>query len=153
MVQKKKNLKGMYRKKQKKHFFENFVMKRGGKQKSEKLIKRTLKQLQKTETKKNSWELLKQSLLVSAEAVSVGQQTIKKGKRKTRVPTTIFLISKEARFSKACCNLVKRARDKNGSAYPDRLANVILGTNLGKEPSLTGTIHLIDEKSEVKFKW
>ena len=95
-----------------KQLLENLLLKNGAKWKSENIIKKTFKNLQKTEKNQKSHEALK-TLLVS-NSVGIGEHTLtlKKGKRKRVVKTTVFLVSERVRYLEAWKNVIKPIRSQ-----------------------------------------
>ena len=135
---------------------ENLLLKNGAKWKSENIIKKTFKNLQKTEKNRKSHEALK-TLLVS-NSVGIGEHTLtlKKGKRKRVVKTTVFLVSERVRYLEAWKNVIKPIRSqKRTKAFflevSDKI-NQLLKASLARPDSLKVEV-LIHKKHGFKFKW
>ena len=146
-----KNQNTMFKNKQ--SLLENLILKRGEKWKTEALIKKTFKNLQKNCNKKPSLSVVKNAIIISATGVNVNKQTLKRGKKKRVVQTTAFLISERARFCDSWKNIVKSTRlNKTSTSFSKDLSKKLieLNSNNLKKNTLMTTIH---KKYGFKFKW
>ena len=136
----------------KKFILENFTQKKGKKHKSETLIKKTIKNIQKLKKKENSISLLKRAIVLVAEVHYTGKQTIKRGKRKRKTFTNIILASEKARFNRACRNFIDNSNSKVKHNFIKKISSTIEILNKKKRPLVEFSKHEFDKKLALKFK-
>lgn len=140
--------------KSKKFILENLLLKQGKKWKSENIIKKTFKKLQITENKKKSLNLFKNALVLCADAFSINKQTLKKGKRKKTIQTTVFLTSEKSRFSNSWKKLGKSIEFQKVCPFSVKLTQQIQKFNsLNLFLKKNEVRSSINEKSGFKFRW
>lgn len=129
------------------------ILKQGKKWKAESLLKQSFKRLQKNCRKKNSLPLIKNAIVINARGSSLNKQTLKKGKRKKVIQTTVLLVSEKARFSDSWKTLIKSVSNKPfDSQFCFRLSKKIVDSNKTSSNN-NRFIPLINKKHGLKFKW
>jgi len=145
-----KKPKTMYKPYKKK--IENTILKRGIKHKTENIIKKVFKNLQRNKGKKSGINVLKHKIITNTDIFSIGKQTLKKGKRKRKVSTKIVLSSGKARFSQACKNIVLEALKSKGQTFVTKFNKIVKVKEI--EPSnILNSLNSLDTKHSVKFRW
>lgn len=135
--------------------FENAFLKNGSKHKAEREIKKIFKKMQKSASKKSGLNVLKQNITENYGVFAVGKQTVKRGKRKKTLQTTIVFSSEKARFSQACKNLISEtSKTVKGNSFVDKFVTRLKNdeqSNGVKKTELLGLT--VRKKNAVKFRW
>lgn len=136
----------------------NTLMKSGRKTTGEKILLKSLKSLQKSNSK-NFKTLLHSAVVNSSSAFKINEQAVKKGKRKVTKTTLSFIASDSLRVTTALKLLIRiSAKSKNSNSLYKKLGVEILSCSTSKS-------QLIDQKNEAqkqalvnkrylsKFRW
>ena len=136
----------------KKRIIENFVLKKGKKNKSENLIKKLFKLAQKTLKNQKSLCVLKSYILKTAKSIVEAKQTLKRGKKKKIIETQVILLTEKKIYSNAWANLlnvVEPNKLKVTKGFPKK----VLETLSSDKTFYKNSSSLKNKKSEIKFRW
>lgn len=142
-----------------KKIFENTLLKNGSKHRSEQVIKKIFKKIQKNSSKESGLNILKQNIMKNYGFFTIKQQVFKRKKRKKKIiPTKIFFSSEQARFSHACKSLVSEtSKSSKGSPFVGKFVSQIKSdehSNKLKTELLNTTVReKYTVKYAVKFRW
>ena len=114
-------------KKNKKTALENLVLKKGTKHTTEKLMKKLFKFSHKTSKKTRFIESLKLAIVQHSKFSTEAQQTIKLGKRKRVLKTTMLLVSERVRYLNSWKNVLKTNTTKVKTPFPERIYSQVTG--------------------------
>lgn len=121
----------------------NSMMKHGEKKTVEKIVKKSLKLIQKSD-KKNHLSLLKHSIINSTPTFKINLQSKKRGKRKTKKEIPTFISNDSLRmvssFNFLSENSLKNKELKN---FYKKISKEIISTSLQKSSS-------IEQKNEIQ---
>jgi len=136
----------------------NVFMKNGKKHTSEKILLKSSKLLQKS-SKKNFQNLVQLAIINTTSAFKLNEQVMKKGKRKSKKVTPLFIIKGSLRIMTAL-KFIRSTVQKNKSStnFYKNLANEILASSLLKSQSIEQktklqTQILLNKRYLSKFKW
>ena len=121
----------------------NSIMKNGNKKTAEKIIKKSLKLLQKND-KKNHIRLLKHSIINSTPTFKINVQLKKRGKRKTKKEIPTFIKNDSLRIISSFNFLTENSlKNKSLNSFYKKIANEILEAANQKSKS-------IEQKNEIQ---
>ena len=136
----------------------NIFMKNGKKRTGEKILLKFSKSLQKSTTKKFQ-NLVQLAIINSTPAFKLNEQTMKKGKRKSKKIAPSFIMKDSLRIMTAVKYIKGAARkDKNPTNFYRRLNNEVLeassfkGQSVEQKNKLQNQI-LLNKRYLTKFKW
>ena len=123
--------------------FANSMMKNGNKETIEKILKKSLKLVQKT-SKKNYINLLKHSIINSTPTFKINEQSKKKGKRKTKKEIPIFIKGELNRITSSLNFLIFSSyKNHELNNFYKKVSKEIVETSLQKSKS-------IEQKNEIQ---
>ena len=121
----------------------NSIMKNGNKKTAEKIIKKSLKLIQKSD-KKNYINLLKHSIINSTPTFKINVQSKKRGKRKTKKEIPTFIGNNSLRIIAALNFLTENSlKNKELNGFYKKITNEIIETASPKSKS-------IEQKNEIQ---
>lgn len=121
----------------------NSIMKNGNKKTAEKILKKSLKLIQKND-KKNHISLLKHSIINSTPTFKINIQSKKRGKRKTTKEIPTFIKSDSLRIISSFNFLADNSlKNKSVNGFYKKIANEILEAAAQKSKS-------VDQKNEIQ---
>ena len=121
----------------------NSIMKNGNKKTAEKIIKKSLKLLQKND-KKNHIRLLKHSIINSTPTFKINVQLKKRGTRKTKKEIPTFIKNDSLRIISSFNFLTENSlKNKSLNSFYKKIANEILEAANQKSKS-------IEQKNEIQ---
>jgi ribosomal protein S7 len=136
----------------------NIFMKNGKKHTSEKILIKSSKLLQKS-SKKNFQNLDQLAIINTTSAFKLNEQVMKKGKRKSKKVTPLFIVKDSLRIMTAL-KFIRSTVQKNKSStnFYRNLANEILASSSLKSQSIEQktklqTQILLNKRYLSKFKW
>ena len=136
----------------------NILMSSGNKRTGERIIKKSLKLLQKSTTK-NHIDLIQLSVINATPTFKVNQQLLKKGKRKSKKEIPTFITNDSLRIMLAL-KFIKAASTKkqSSSCFYKNFIQEILGTLSMKSQSIEKKNELqkqtlINKRYLSKFRW
>jgi len=136
----------------------NVFMKNGKKHTSEKILLKSSKLLQKS-SKKNFQNLVQLAIINTTSAFKLNEQVMKKGKRKSKKVTPLFIVKGSLRIMTAL-KFIRSTVQKNKSStnFYKNLANEILVSSSLKSQSIEQktklqTQILLNKRYLSKFKW
>jgi ribosomal protein S7 len=136
----------------------NIFMKNGKKHTSEKILIKSSKLLQKS-SKKNFQNLVQLAIINTTSAFKLNEQVMKKGKRKSKKVTPLFIVKDSLRIMTAL-KFIRSTVQKNKSStnFYRNLANEILASSSLKSQSIEQktklqTQILLNKRYLSKFKW
>jgi ribosomal protein S7 len=126
--------------------FVNILMNRGNKRTSENILTKSLKLLQKSTTK-NHISLIQMSVINATPIFKVNEQSLKKGKRKSKKETPIFIASDSLRIMLAL-KFIRRASTKKQTSvnFYKTLTNELL------DASSLDNSQSVEQKNELQKK-
>lgn len=136
----------------------NSLMKNGKKHTGEKILLKLSKSLQKS-TRKNFQIIVQLAIINLTPAFKLNEQTMKKGKRKSKKMTLSFIIKDSLRIMTALKSIKEVARkDQSSSSFSQRLSKEILDTSLLNSSSIEQKIKLqnqilLNKRYLSKFRW
>ena len=114
----------------------NSIMKNGNKKTAEKILKKSLKLIQKKD-KKNHISLLKHSIINSTPTFKINVQSKKRGKRKTKKEIPTFIRTDSERIISSFNILTENSlRNKAINGFYKKIANEVLETAVQKGKSI-----------------
>ena len=136
----------------------NSLMKNGKKHTGEKILLKFSKSLQKS-TQKNFKTVFQLAVINLTPAFKLNEQTMKKGKRKSKKMTLSFITKDSLRVMnalKSIRNVVQK--DKSSSSFSTRLCKEILDTSSMKSSSIEQKTKLqnqilLNKRYLSKFRW
>jgi len=136
----------------------NVFMKNGKKHTGEKILLKSSKLLQKS-SKKNFQNLVQLAIINTTSAFKLNEQVMKKGKRKSKKVTPLFIVKDSLRIMTAL-KFIRSTVQKNKSStnFYRNLANEILASSSLKSQSIEQktklqTQILLNKRYLSKFKW
>jgi ribosomal protein S7 len=136
----------------------NTLMKSGRKTTGEKILLKSLKSLQKSNSK-NFKTLLHSAVVNSSSAFKVNEQAVKKGKRKVIKTTLSFITNDSLRITTALKLLIRiSANSKDSNFLYKKLVAEILSCSALKSQSIDQKNEaqrqaLVDKRYLSKFRW
>jgi len=136
----------------------NTLMKSGRKTTGEKILLKSLKSLQKLNSK-NFKTLLHSAVVNSSSAFKVNEQAVKKGKRKVTKTTLSFITNDSLRVTTALKLLIRiSANSKDSNFLYKKLVAEILSCSASKSQSIDQKNEaqrqaLLDKRYLSKFRW
>lgn len=136
----------------------NSFMKNGKKHTGEKILLKLSKSLQKS-TQKNFQNLIQLAVINAAPAFKLNEQTMKKGKRKSKKIIPSFIVKDSLRIMTALKSLKDVAHnDKNSNSFYKRLHKEVLGASMLKSGSTEQKAKLqnqvlLNKRYLAKFRW
>lgn len=136
----------------------NSLMKNGKKRTGEKILLKLSKSLQKS-TRKNFQTIIQLAIINLTPAFKLNEQTMKKGKRKSKKMTLSFIIKDSLRVMTALKSIKEVAqKEKSSSSFSQRLCKEILDTSLFKSSSIEQKVKLqnqilLNKRYLSKFRW
>lgn len=136
----------------------NSFMKNGKKHTGEKILLKFSKSLQKS-TQKNSQTIIQLAIINLTPAFKLNEQTMKKGKRKSKKMTLSFIIKDSLRVMsalKSIKNVVQK--DKSSTSFSNGLKKEILDSSYMKSLSIEQKAKLqnqilLSKRYLSKFRW
>jgi len=136
----------------------NSLMKNGKKHTGEKILLKCSKSLQKS-TQKNFQTILQSAIINLTPAFKLNEQTMKKGKRKSKKMTLSFIVKDSLRVMSALkfINDVVQ-KDKSVNGFSNRLSKEVLDTSSIKSLSIEQKTKLqnqilLNKRYLSKFRW
>lgn len=136
----------------------NSFMKNGKKHTGEKILLKFSKSLQKS-TQKNFQTILQLAIINLTPAFKLNEQTMKKGKRKSKKITLSFIIKDSLRVMSAL-KFIKDVvqKDKSANSFSKKLSKEILDTSSMKSLSIEQKTKLqnqilLNKRYLSKFRW
>lgn len=136
----------------KKNLLKNLLLKKGKKWKAECLIKKTFKSMQKTISKKQVMPILKLAISSNSVCFAENQQTLKRGKRKRIVKTTVFLVSDKSRFAHSWKNMLNMPSSKKKKPFCEELVEKVISVGSSVQEKQSKAMS-VQKKYGLKFKW
>lgn len=136
----------------------NSFMRNGKKRTGEKILLKLSKTLQKS-TSKNFQSLVHSAVINLASAFKLNEQTMKKGKRKSKKVIPSFITKDSLRIMTALKSIRQAAqKDRSSSSFYESLRREILDTSSNNGKSLEQKIKLqnqvlLNRRYLAKFKW
>lgn len=136
----------------------NSLMKNGKKHTGEKILLKLSKSLQKS-TRKNFQTIIQLAIINLTPAFKLNEQTMKKGKRKSKKMTLSFIIKDSLRVMTALKSIKEVAqKEKSSGSFSQRLCKEILDTSLFKSSSIEQKVKLqnqilLNKRYLSKFRW
>ena len=136
----------------------NVLMKNGGKHRSEKILLKSSKLLQKS-SKKSFKNLVQLAIINTTSTFKLNEQVMKKGRRKSKKVTPSFIIKDSLRIMTALKYIKTTIRkNKNSTNFHKSLVKEILvssclkGQSVEQKTKLQAQI-LLNKRYLSKFKW
>ena len=136
----------------------NIIMKNGKKRTGEKILLKSLKSLQKS-TQKNFQNLIQFAIVNSTSTFKLNEQTMKKGKRKSKKVTPSFITKDTLRVMTAIKSLIAGAvKDKSSINFYESFKKEVLdassfrGNSVEQRSKLQAQI-LVKKRYLAKFRW
>jgi ribosomal protein S7 len=136
----------------------NSLMKNGKKHTGEKILLKFSKSLQKS-TQKNFRSLLQLSIINLSPAFKLNEQTMKKGKRKSKKIIPSFIVKDSLRIMTAIKSIKDVAqKDKSSISFYKKLSKETLGSSTTSSFSIEQKINqqnqvLLNKRYLAKFRW